>query len=198
MAIGNSITQHNETEFWWSTCGMAASTTDNDYYHIVLRGLSNIKGIINSTIVPYSAWELMSDDRSETYYLIDDYLVSEVDLITIQLGENAKYVNTFEMDLEALIHHIQEKCPNAQIMIIGDFWSFVDRDEMKNRVSIKMEVDYIDLSEIKENPEFMAGLGYTVCGADGSSHSVEHEGVAKHPNDKGMNYIATKILGNVK
>ena len=199
LAIGNSITLHYKTEFWWNECGMAASKTENDYYHIVLEKLEDIKGKkVNSQAVAYSAWELMADDRSETYYIIDDYLVPQVDLITIQLGENAKYVDTFEIDFEALIHHIQNKCPNAQIIVIGDFWKFVDRDEIKKRVSKKAKVEFIDLSMIRENPDYMAGVGSVVYDERGVEHSILHEGVAKHPNDKGMAFIARKILNVIK
>ena len=35
LAIGNSITRHPECVYWWSEAGMAASTPEQDYFHLV-------------------------------------------------------------------------------------------------------------------------------------------------------------------
>ena len=42
------------------------------------------------------------------------------------------------------------------------------------------------------------GLGTTVYGNDGVAHEINHDGVAKHPGDDAMKYIAEEIYIRVK
>ncbi len=39
LAIGNSITLHGICDYWWGNYGMAASSIDNDYYHLVCNNI---------------------------------------------------------------------------------------------------------------------------------------------------------------
>lgn len=126
--------------------------------------------------------------------LLDEYLHEELNLITIQLGENAQDITTFESDFQYLIHYIKEECPKAHIIVIGDFWRFKNRDKMKETVCKREKVEYVNLTEIKDNLEYYCGLGTLVYDKYGVGRKVSHSGVAKHPNDKAMRYIAQKIL----
>ena len=45
---------------------------------------------------------------------------------------------------------------------------------------------------------FMCGLNTEVYGDDGESHKITHAGVAKHPNNRAMEYIAEKIISRIK
>ncbi len=42
------------------------------------------------------------------------------------------------------------------------------------------------------------GVGDTVYDDDGKAHVVEHDGVAKHPGDSGMQEIADRIIEKLK
>ena len=44
LAIGNSITCHGITDFWWNEAGMAATTKEKDFVHLVAAGVKNIGG----------------------------------------------------------------------------------------------------------------------------------------------------------
>ena len=44
----------------------------------------------------------------------------------------------------------------------------------------------------------MCGLNTEVYGDDGESHKITHAGVAKHPNNRAMEYIAEKIISRIK
>lgn len=57
-----------------------------------------------------------------------------------------------------------------------------------------MNIEYISLAEIKENKEYMAGIDTIVYGDDGEKHIIKHEGVALHPGDNGMKFIADKVI----
>ena len=197
LAIGNSITKHGFADYWWNECGMAATTAENDYYHIVVNHLEESKGDVNSYALNFSTWETLYTDRAETLEILDYYLDESIDLITVQLGENAANLETFETDFEYMINHIKEAASSAEVLVIGDFWENENRDELKKQAAENCGVKYISLNEIKENKEYECGLGTVVYGDDGEPHTVEHSGVAAHPSDKGMKYIADRIIENI-
>lgn len=197
LAIGNSITWHKKCEYWWNEIGMAASKPENDFYHLVTEYLNTNKGKTNSYVFNYINWELQNADRAETYTLLKPYLSPDIDLITLQLSENATELSTFEIDLEYLVEHLKSKCPEAQIILIDDFWDD-EKSEMKKRVSEKCNVDFVDLTDIREDPEYQAELGSIVYGDEGEEHIIDHNGVATHPGDKGMQYIADNVIKFIK
>lgn len=194
LAIGNSITLHEIDDYWWSLCGMAASELSKDYFHLVTEELMKHNSLVNSYAYGSSVWETMAHDRAEALSLIDPYLNEHINLITIQLGENAIDLTTFESDYEYLIRHIKQKCPNAQIITVSDFWENGERDKMKFRASERCNVRVADISAIKDNHDYMCGIDSEVIGDDGEKHIVKHAGVANHPGDKGMRYIADRII----
>lgn len=199
LAIGNSITLHGKADYWWNKNGMAASSEEKDYVHLVQHWLADNKGP-DVYMLPYNfaAWELQSHDRAETLAELDKYLSKEIDLVTVQLSENVTDLSTYENDYRELVKYLIEKCPNAQIMIIDDFWDNGTKSEVKKLIADEYHIDFVDLSEIKDRDEYKCGLGTTVYGADGAEHIVEHNGVAKHPGDKGMKYIADSVIGFVR
>lgn len=176
---------------------MAATSADKDYYHIVLNHLKEEKDGVISNVCSFSIWETLYTDRAETLEVLDYYLDESLDLITIQLGENAQNLDTFESDFEYMINHIKEKSPSAEVIVIGDFWENENRDEMKREAAEKCSVKYISLNEIKDKKEYEVGIGTEVFGEDGEAHIVEHTGVAAHPNDEAMKYIAERIIENI-
>lgn len=116
---------------------MAASTTDSDYFHIVCDRLEERKGKLDAKAVNAFFWEALHTDRAESLALLEPYLSTRLDLVTIQLGENATNLNTFYSDFVYLIQLIKERCPEAQILVVGDFWEYQDRDKMKERAAHK-------------------------------------------------------------
>ena len=65
LAIGNSLTLHGITSFWWDNRGMAASKTEKDYFHIVSRQLGDRIGKVFSVPYNFSMWEVQAHDRDE-------------------------------------------------------------------------------------------------------------------------------------
>lgn len=203
LAIGNSITLHGLAPYWWNENGMAASKTENDYFHLVKSYLethtSEIKREVDAVALNYYQFEVMSHDRQETYSLIDSYLSKNLNLVTVQLSENvgADGLKTFVQDFEDLLLHIKEKSPHAQIIVIDDIWSD-EKGLIKEQIANKLNLAFISLKKIKNNQEYLCGIGTKVYGLDGKEHIVEHDGVAKHPGDKGMQYIADGIISKLE
>lgn len=200
LAIGNSITKHETCDYWWQEDGMVASTVDRDYFHMVGSYLEQKYGELTSFAINGGVWECQTYDRTEVLLLglWDGYLGEELDLVTIQLSENVMDTSTFEADFREMVTYVAEKCLNAQIIVVDDFWSD-ERSALKKEAVEQInadgyDVDWVDLSEIRGDSEYQAGMGAIVYDADGNEHTIEHEGVAAHPGDKGMEYYAEKII----
>ena len=189
FAIGNSITLHPINSYWWSERGMAASKDDNDYVHIVARHLKAKVHAYN-----FATWEITSKDRGEFLSLLDKYLDPRIDLITIQLGENANDLSTWKNDWIDLINYIKTKNKKSKIVIIGDFWSFPKRDEGKIEAAKQCGAIFIDLSDIKDNKSYQSCMNCSVLDDEGKEHPITHSGVAAHPGDLGMKEIAMRII----
>ena len=190
LAIGNSITKHPICNYWWNEIGMAASSEDKDYVHLISFALPQPSKVVAYN---FSVWETQSHDRAETLSLLDWYLSDKLDLVTIQLSENVSDVSTFENDYVELISYVKKGAPNAQIIVIDDFWDSGEKSMMKQLAAEQENVDFVSLEDIKEKTEYQAGLGTLVYDKDGNKHIIEHEGVAVHPGDKGMEYIAMAV-----
>lgn len=199
LAIGNSVTLHGITDYWWGDWGMAASTKESDYVNTIVSALEDKKGDdgVAGMTYNYSVWEVQSHDRAQTWEFLDQYLFPGIDLITVQLSENCSDLSTFQSDFTALLNHIMEKCgADVQIIVIDDFWSD-EKSEIKRSVCDDMGITFVDLSDIRGKAGYQAGIGTTVCGNGGDKHTIEHEGVAKHPGDKGMALIAERVLKRI-
>lgn len=194
FAIGNSITVHRICDFWWNEVGMAASDAEHDYFHQVLSHLNRTHSKVKGEAFYFLDWEINSEDRNGVLDELDAFLSPRLDLVTIQLGENVTNTGTYETDFVSLINYVKAKAPFARIVVIGDFWSNGDRNQMKINAVTATGVEFVSLEGITDNEAYYCGLGTTVYDADGKTHIVEHDGVADHPGDNGMKEIADRII----
>ena len=128
-------------------------------------------------------------DTFPTIALAAAYLHDEMNV-----GENASNLTTFQDDYEELVKYVKNNARNARIILVGNFWTNVEQEKMKKMVAKTLQIPYADLSAIQNDNTYQAGLGTMVEGADGVQHEIEHEGVAGHPGDKGMKWIAERIF----
>lgn len=198
LVIGNSITTHPKKEYWWAERGMAASSDEKDYVHLLKARLQETHENVNIKAVQFRSWEIQAYERKDEYGLIDRYLNKNIDWIIVQLGENVSDTTTYEADYIELLLHLHSTVPNAKMLTIGNFWKDETKDSIKKRVSEGIGIAYVDLSEIQDDPDYQIGLGSVVLGEDGEKHVISHEGVAAHPNDRAMGYIAQKIMECIK
>ena len=171
LAIGNSITYHDAMSYWWNQgVGMAASDADHDYVHVLssMLGDDTVVGSMN-----FYDWEAQSYDRGETFTTLDSYLSPNLDLITIQLGENVKDTSTLEKDYEDLINYVKDKAPEAQIVVIGEFWRDEEKDSDKKQACEATDASFVNLSSMWDDTSFQAGMGSTVYGSDGEAHTID-------------------------
>ena len=197
LAIGNSITKHPIGSYWWQEDGMAASKAEKDYFHLVVAWLELNYPDVKAFAYNAAAWEIQTNDRSEVLSVWDSYLSEELDLVTLQLSENIADTITFKSDFKEMVEYVIENCPNAQIIVIDDFWS-EEKSELKKKVVDELNaeghiVEFVDLSRIRGVNKYMAGIGTKVYDDEGNIHTIEHSGVAKHPGDLGMLQYAMYI-----
>ena len=191
LAIGNSITYHDAMSYWWNQgVGMAASDAEHDYVHVLTSLLKDGGEEVVAANMNFYDWEAQGYDRGETLSTLDSYLSPNLDLVTIQLGENVNDTSTLEKDYEDLINYVSEKAPEAQVVVIGEFWKDEEKDNDKKAACDATGATFVDLSSMWNDMSFEAGMGTTVYGSDGEAHTIEHDGVASHPGDKGMQKIA--------
>ena len=69
---------------------------------------------------------------------------------------------------------------------------------MKQQACEATGVEFISLDEVKGLEEYQCGMGTIVYDSEGNPHSVEHSGVAKHPGDTWIKWIAARIIDVVK
>lgn len=197
FAIGNSLTTHPIVDgIWWGQWGMAASSRENDFVHKVCSSLEQ-RYTVQENAIYYTSWETAAD-RNSQLSILDPYLSADLDLVTIQLGDNITgNYGTLESDYKNLIGYVRSKAPNAQIIVIDQFcWPNGTIQQAQQAASSAYGADYISLAPI-QNINYKVG-GATVSGDDGAMHTIYNGAVGCHPNDAGMQYIADQILALLK
>lgn len=201
IAFGNSITKHGVNSYWWGEWGMAATTKEKDYVHVLNELLEDkYKNKISFNAVNIAEWE--TNFKTFNKESLDQYLTGDEDIVIIRLGENVAnnetaYAN-YKEELENLVLHLKTRSPKANYIITGNFWTNKRKDTIQKEVAEKynciwVALDYLDTDENKST------LDTRVLGDDGIWHHISDggetaSGVAAHPGDKGMAAIAGAIF----
>ena len=187
FAIGNSLTLIHS----WGR-GICSTKPDNDYFNILLKHFKSKHKKVVAYPYNFCSWE-RSERRDSTFDLLKPFLKKELNLVTIQLGENCgSNIDTYQKDLESLINHVKNTSPNAEIIIIGDWWN-IKRNQLRQNASINTNCKFADLSLIINKPEYQSKTGLECCLSDGSIIKVS-SAASTHPGDKGMEYIAAQVI----
>ncbi len=189
LYVGNSITQHAPCDYWWGDWGMAASSREKDYVHQLGEMLSG-EYDVSYSLSQLSQWEIMGHDRHEALQLLDGEMKNEFDLVVVQLGENIPQGDTtFSTDFRDLIAYVQS-LQEVKIYVLANFWADEEVDCAKQAACDGDSVIWVSLDGALE---CTVGKGALVEGLDGEQHTIDHDGVAKHPGDQGMTAIAQRL-----
>lgn len=202
VALGNSVTcSEAEGSIWWGDWGMAATTAENDYVHLIsawLKEQSNKP--VTTMILDLKKWEL-AEERDDVLDKYMAYFDENTDLITIQTGENiTDFKETLDTDYESLVSQIKEKAPNAQIIMLGEvLWPSEDIESAKKAACEANDVQFLEMTEFLDdyNEVYRSEIGEVVYGEDGKKHIISDEAVAAHPNDEGMECIAELVTEEI-
>lgn len=201
VALGNSITCNEVSDLWWGNWGMAASSEDKDYVHIVSQWLGgqSVKPV-TTTVLDLKKWEL-AQQRDEIRLDYENYFNEYTDLITIQTGENiTEFKETLGSDYQNLVAMLKEKAPNAQILMLGEaLWPSEDIEAAKRSACEQYGVTFVEMGEFLNGYEsvYKSYVGALVSGLDGGTYTIANEVVAAHPNDDGMACIAQQVINHI-
>lgn len=191
LFLGNSITLHGPapTIGWSGNWGMAASTGDKDYVHLVLRAIAETAGK-----EPLSRVANIADfERRFESYDIDTSLRKDLafkaDLIIVAIGENVPALTTehqkvtFKARLVQMLTTFREN-GSPVIVVRSCFWPNRVKDSILEEACKEVGGLFVDMSP----------LGKDAANRAGSERKFSHQGVASHPGDRGMKAIADAIL----
>lgn len=195
--LGNSITiiENPDNIIWWGTWGMAATTANNDYAHLLTAALGNT----TTTSYYCASWEQNHNDPGFSYSgFFGPKLTGNPNVILIRLGENVNNLTNYQADFETLINYCKATVPSAAIYVTGLFWTIAEQDAMQQAAANACGVTWISLAGIDDGfPPNRSQIGTVVQGNDGLPHVIESAGVAIHPSDAGMALIAQRITAGI-
>ncbi len=190
LFVGNSITRHAVAEQigWLRDCGMAASSIEKDYVHLVTSALEKTYGPIDFCIAQAAEWERNYQRDAEILAEFQPAADFAADIVIIRIGENA---NRDGLDTADYADHFETMVKffagNAKEVIVTDlFWEYAPLEDAITMVC-------------KRNPDYRF-VSIHALGADARCRAYgeyEHTGVAAHPGDYGMQKIAEAILNAI-
>ena len=195
LFLGNSITLHgpNKGIGWDGNWGMAASSADKDYVHLVAKALSKKDGSAPETMVRNIATFERQYGTFDAAALVRETSAFNADLIVVAIGENVPALTNaacraeFAAKTAALLKGI--KGANQPLVLVRScFWANAPKDEALKKACQEIGGTYLDIGHLGKEQKNMAR----------SEREFKHQGVANHPGDRGMRAIADAIVGAVR
>lgn len=199
ICIGNSLTFHGRYDKigWKSAHGMAASKPEFDYCHMLEKMLREINPESSLTSRNAGRWELDFYHNSPEAVLED--ACEGKDIVVIRLGENVPgaAVPDFEEKLGEFISYCQKGA--KRVVISGMFWTDDAKEQAIRNCAKKYGITYIPINWIWElhQDTCLPKEGDTLYDTDGNPYQIEGRIYITHPNDAGMEKIATSIFNSL-
>lgn len=190
LFMGNSITLHGIVESigWYNEYGMAASSKDNDYVHILENKINEIIPDSQFCICQVSPWESEYKNGKSKYHIFENAREFDADYIVMRSVENCPIDDfdpeLYKKELDDLLNYLS-KSSKAKIILTTGFWKHPG-DEMIIEYGKDKNLPVVYLGDLGEMDE-MKAIGL-----------FEHRGVARHPGDLGMKTIADRIFTELK
>lgn len=191
LFVGNSITRHGPSAKvgWAGNWGMAASAEAKDYVHLVVDGMEKKRG----RKAEFRVANVADFERGYEGYNIAAQLKDEAafqaDTVIVAIGENVPPLKTEEAKTKfkeatvRLLTFLKGRRPCA-LYVRSCFWAEPVRDAILKDACAAAGGVFVDIST----------LGKIETNYARSERKFEHEGVARHPGDRGMQAIADAIL----
>lgn len=190
LFVGNSITRHDVKESigWFGNYGMAASSEDKDYVHLLASKVSHKHPDAAFCVCQGAEWERSHQKNEENLEMFEAAKDFGADIIVFRLIENCPgqdlNAELFIEKFNELIDYLSEKNP-AKIIITSSFWKHFG-DSLLEQIAKMRDCAFVYLGDLGEDESMMA-IG-----------KFEHSGVAAHPGDKGMQTIADRIYNELE
>ena len=197
LFVGNSITKHGKCSYWPGVWGMAASSAEKDYVHLLVDKLRKSGQHVEYADINFFKWEIMDHDRDEVLPLLDDLLDKSYDYIIVQLGENISSVANLEGDLRSLLTYLQKSCLKENVLVCSSFFQKDDIDNIKRNICSRGGEQYVSFEDIRCIAPYIAGDNIEIK-LDNKIFHINHAGVAIHPGDRGMEIYAERLFNCIK
>ncbi len=195
MTYGNALALHEEASSlgWKNAHGLAASSAENDYVHVLTAYLnerygenhvSQVYGKYAENLEAIVATADKNTDFSASFRKVAAYVAEEKpDIVTVQYGEYLFACDSvaYENALTALVKEIRKGAPDAVIVLTTPFGAKRTSDAYSGAQSAA-EALGLPLADL------------SAAAKDGLAAAASHTGVAKHPNDTGMAAIAKAVF----
>lgn len=191
LFAGNSITLHGILPEigWYNEWGMAASEKDKDYVHRLIANINEKAEDAAYCISNVFMWERNYMDGCEKVFPIyqnaSDFAA---DIIVVRFVENCPSdnfdVELFKKELHKFIDFLNST-GEAKVIISTSFWHHIADDALREYAK-ENNLPLVELGDLGERDDTKA-LGL-----------FEHDGVANHPGDLGMEKIAERIFRVLK
>ena len=185
LILGNSITLHGpKPEIgWFSHWGMAASSRENDYVHLLYEKARTAGFETVFCFVGVVDWErgFWKREILDGFGNIREF---KPDIIIFRLGENILPEDCDRHSLPQAITGLIDYLAVAghtKLIFTTCFWRHEKADKSIEEAAASENADLVRLGDLGEDAG-MKALGL-----------FEHSGVAAHPGDKGMAHIAERI-----
>lgn len=195
LFLGNSITRHPPAPHlgWLGDWGMAASTPEKDFVHIMARRLAGTSGVAPEILVK----NIADFERKYGTYDIDenlpDALAFGADLVVVAIGENVPGLDSeqaqaqFHDALLKLLQRLQAE-QHPTIVVRSCFSPEPAKDQILRQACEKVGGIFVDTGSLGKDEANLAR----------SERQFQHAGVGGHPGDKGMQAIADALLGALR
>jgi alpha-galactosidase len=196
LFLGNSITKHSPKADigWTGNWGMAASAADKDYVHLVTKGVADRTATVPQMLVQNIA---VFERTYATYDLsanLKDAVKFQPTLIILAIGENVPVFKTgedkalFTKQVINLLTSLKASSPAGRpapvIIVRSSFWPHPAKDQCLREACEAVGGIFVDL----------AVPGRKEADYARAEREFQHNGVARHPGDHGMQLIADAIL----
>ena len=191
LFLGNSITLHGPAPAigWLGNWGMAASSKDKDYVHLVLKAIAETAGREPQSVVA----NIATFERQYATFDVDSGLKQELafkaDLVIVAMGENVPAFTTeqakaaFKTSTTKLLKKLKENS-DPVIVVRSCFWPDQAKDTILKQACEEVGGIFVDAGARAKDESYFAR----------SERQFSHAGVAAHPGDRGMKAIADAVL----
>lgn len=185
LILGNSITYApaNPTEGWNCSCGMAASTVEKDFVHLLTARFKILNN--NTTVDAVNIAEFERNFDTYDFNKLQAYRDAKPDIIILRIGENVLRENEavlFEAKYVELLNYLKVNNTGVKILAAGSVWP---NHNLANTV-MSNHSTYISLISLQNDFSNFAFGMYT------------NPGIADHPSDKGMRSISDQIWAEIQ
>lgn len=191
LFLGNSITLHGpKADIGW-TCswGMAASSEDKDYVHLVAAAFNRHTGISPEILVR----NIADFERNYSAYDVNgklkDSFAFDADLVVLAIGENVPTLRTdddkarFKAGVVKILKGVMAR-RHPLVIVRSCFWANGAKDDVLAQACKEANAIFVNAG----------ALGKDATNLARSERSFKNEGVAAHPGDRGMKALADAIV----